>query len=172
MNEQDEYHRLIEPIERQMVGAVWRVVRNEEDFDEAFQEATATIWKRLQRIRRHPNPHALVLRICINAAYDVLRRRVRARKRELLFATVNHGAIEAPSAAHTIEQQNRRDQLLAAIARLPANQARSILMRYMEGLSYPEIAAALGCNEATARTHVSRGCHKLRQLLPNPGELG
>lgn len=155
-----------------MIGAVWRVVRNEEDFDEAFQEATSAIWKRLRRIRRHPNPHALVLRICINAAYDVLRRRVRARKRELLSAARAQGAVEVPSASHAMEQQSRRDQLLAAIARLPANQARSILMRYMEGLSYPEIAAALGCNEATVRTHVSRACHRLRQLLPNPTELG
>ena len=32
-------------------------------------------WKRWQRIRRHLNPRALVLRICINSACDVLRRR-------------------------------------------------------------------------------------------------
>jgi RNA polymerase sigma-70 factor (ECF subfamily) len=172
MSDHDEYQRLIQPIERQMVGAVWRVVRNEDDFDEAFQEATLKIWKHLGKIRRHPNPHALILRICINAAYDVLRRRIRIRRRELLDTMSPEPASPLPNGTDDVEARHKRDQLLAAIAGLPPKQARSVLLRYMEGLSYEEVAAALGCREATARVHVSRACRKLRELLPHPADCG
>ena len=68
-----DYERFIDPIEDQMVRLVWRIVRHRQDFEDALQEALTTIWKRLDRIRRHRNPHALILRICANAGYDILR---------------------------------------------------------------------------------------------------
>jgi len=77
---QREYERLIAPIEDRMMRAVWRVSRNPADTEDAFQEALLTIWKRWDRIRAHPNPHALIVHICINAAYDGLRRKTRQGK--------------------------------------------------------------------------------------------
>lgn len=58
---QPEYQRLLAPIEDQMMRAVWRVVRDPSDTEDAFQEALLRIWKRWDRICTHPNPHALIL---------------------------------------------------------------------------------------------------------------
>ncbi len=77
---QREYERLIAPIEDRMMRAVWRISRDPGDAEDAFQEALLTVWKWWDRIRAHPNPHPLVLHICIHAAYDVLRRKVRQGK--------------------------------------------------------------------------------------------
>jgi len=60
--------------------AVWRITPRCNDTEDAFQEALLTAWKRWDRIQTHPNPHALILHICINAAHDVLRRKVRRGK--------------------------------------------------------------------------------------------
>ncbi|MFY9726215.1 MAG: sigma factor, partial [Bryobacteraceae bacterium] len=65
-----EYERLIAPIEGRMIRAVWRIVRDPDEVEDAFQEALLTVWKRWDRICIHPNPQALVLQICIHAAHD------------------------------------------------------------------------------------------------------
>jgi DNA-directed RNA polymerase specialized sigma24 family protein len=38
-------------------------------------------------------------------------------------------------------------------------------MRSLEDMSYLQIAAALGCSEATARTHVARASDRLQVTL-------
>ena len=77
---QNVYENLIGPIEQQMMRSVWRITRDPDDADDALQEALERIWTRLSRIQRHANPRALILRICVNAAYDVLRRNARIRE--------------------------------------------------------------------------------------------
>jgi DNA-directed RNA polymerase specialized sigma24 family protein len=79
-DDRPEYERLIAPIEDRMIRSVWRIVRDPDDAEDAFQDALLMVWKRWGQVRRHPNPHALVLRICINAAHDMLRRRARRLK--------------------------------------------------------------------------------------------
>lgn len=161
MERDQDYERLVEPIERQMIAAIWKIVRDPADFDDAFQEACIKVWKRLSRIRRHPNPHALILRICVNTAYDALRKRNRRWKAE----ERSRRAQCLPNPEGGPMQRERRERLIDAIGVLPRNQAQSILMRFMEGLSYDAIAQVLGCNESTVRTHVERGCRRLHLVL-------
>lgn len=56
-------------------------------------------------------------------------------------------------------------EIVQAIHRLPRQQAAAMLMRAVQGKRYEEIAAALGCTEATARKHVARARGRLRILL-------
>ena len=42
-----------------------------------MQDALVIALKRWDRISAHPNPQSLVLKICIDAAYDITRRRAR-----------------------------------------------------------------------------------------------
>src|SRR5512141_1924911 len=72
-----EYERLIAPIEARLIRTIWGIVRDPADAEDALQEALAVIWRRWDRLQAHPNPEALVLRICINAAHDALRRKYR-----------------------------------------------------------------------------------------------
>ncbi len=60
------------------------------------------------------------------------------------------------------------EALRAAVAQLPANQADAVRLRIGDDLSYPEVAAALGCSEGAARVRVSRGLRRLAELLEEP----
>jgi RNA polymerase sigma-70 factor, ECF subfamily len=164
---QREYERLIAPIEDRMMRAVWRIGRDPNDAEDAFQEALLTVWKRWDSIVTHPNPHALILHICINAAHDGLRRRVRQGK------WIQEGAIpenipdSSASAVQDMSSAEQHGQVLRAIGLLPKNQARAILMHAVEEVPYREIATALDCRESTVRKHVARARTKLRTLLSN-----
>jgi hypothetical protein len=70
-----------------------------------LQDAVVRVWAHRERVRAHPNPGALVQRIAIHAAIDVLRRETRrrhaeesARARGRRGAAVSGPAMEAEQA--------------------------------------------------------------------------
>lgn len=146
-----------------MMRSIWRVTQNTEDAEEALQEALTVIWRRLGRIQKHANPHALVLRICLNAAYDVLRRRSRQQRREQAASVPRPRPALTPG--DVLEARERESAIFGAIARLSRNQALAVMLRLVDGESYATIARALGCRDSTARKHVARGRARLCELL-------
>jgi RNA polymerase sigma-70 factor (ECF subfamily) len=160
-----EYEQLIAPIEAQMMRVIWRIVRNADDAEDALQDALTVVWKRFDRIQRHPSPQALILRICLDAAVDLLRKRLKQQRREVSHALDGAWSDPGPSPADCARANEQRDRVVQAISRLPRNQARAVLLRIVEEQPYRAIAEALGCREATARAHVRRGRAQLVQLL-------
>ena len=163
MEQYGTYERLITPIEDRMMRSVWAVTQQPEDAEEALQNALAVIWCKLSRIERHPNPQALVLRICINAAYDVVRANARRRAREA-HAEAKQSA-DAESPAESLSRREQRSVVMRAIKQLSRNQAAAVILRLIHGESYEEIGRVLGCKDATVRKHVERGRERLRRLL-------
>jgi RNA polymerase sigma factor (sigma-70 family) len=159
-----QFDRLIEGLETRMIRAIARIVDDSNDAEDVLQNALTTIWRNLPRMQRHPNPTAVVLKVCIDAAYDVLRTRERA-KRLVVPLPVEEVPDSSASPSDRLAEMESRRRLLAAVVELPHNQSLAIHMRYVEELSYTEIAAALGCAESTTRKHVARGLSRLRQLV-------
>jgi RNA polymerase sigma-70 factor (ECF subfamily) len=162
---QSDFERLISPIEDRMMRCVWRIVRDPEDADDAFQEALANIWKKWSTVLRHPNPQALVLRMCIYAAHDNLRRKVNRMKWQNADEMPEDTPDRSASALQSLSQAEESGQVLRAIGALPRNQARAILMHAIEEMPYNEIAAVMDCRESTVRKHVFRARVKLRNVL-------
>ena len=160
-----EYERLIAPIEDRMMRAVWRVLRDPTDAEDAFQEALLKVWNRWDRILAHPNPHALVLQICVYAAHDLLRRRVSQGRWLEAVAVPEDIPDSSASVIQDISGAEQNAQVLGAIGLLSRNQARAILMHVVEEAPYGDIAIALGCREVTVRKHVARARTRLRTLL-------
>jgi RNA polymerase sigma factor (sigma-70 family) len=182
------YDRFIRPNEGQMTRVVWRIVRNPEDAEDTLQDALSTIWKKRRLVCMHPNPRALILKICIDAAYDTLRKHRRRRKHEEP-ATLHQysreedkpGLTHSPAASQTsaldkLVQKETEREILEAIGRLPRNQAVAVLMRIVKEQPYEVIAQAMGCSESTVRIHVARGRARLNKWLAHlnpypPGEV-
>jgi RNA polymerase sigma factor (sigma-70 family) len=162
MNDQSQaYEEIIGPIEDRMLRSIWRITRDAHDAEDAMQNALVTLWKRWNRVRRHASPQALVLKMCVDAALDVARRRVRDRRN----IESNHPAYGLRLPLEELANAELRREVLAAIARLSRRQAVTVMLRAFEELPYNQIAAALGCTEATARKHFERACAQLRLAL-------
>lgn len=134
-SDSSDYDSLVRPIEDQMIRSVWRIVRDPDDAEDAFQEATAKIWKRLRRIRRHPNPQALILKICTDSAYDVLRRRLRQalnKEQESVIAALPD---PEPSAVQHLISHETQAEIFKAIGQLSPKQGTAVLMRFVHGLT-------------------------------------
>ncbi len=166
MNEMQQfYDRVVRPIEDRMIRSIWRIVRNPQDAEDAMQEALLTISRRWDRIRRHAAPQPLILKICIDAAYDVTRRRTRRRRILELAETDREPCDPSRSVEDQMATAEQHTEILAAIHRLSRQQAVATLMRLVQGQSYEQLAAVLGCTEVTARKHVARGRQRLQVWL-------
>ena len=159
------YEQLIAPIETQMMRSIWRIVRHPEAAEDTMQDALTIIWRKLDRIQKHPNPQAFILKICVNAAYDTLRKSRRIRKREESVEIQEFPSDSGSNGLTRLEQKNVEKEISEAIRRLPRKQALAVLMRVLQEQSYDSIAQVLECSEVTVRIHVSKGRAKLSRWL-------
>ena len=159
------YDELIAPLEATMMRSIWQVVRNVDLAQDCLQGALAVVWRKRFEIRLHPNPPALILKICLNAACDSLRRRVRMRRQTDLSQLDNAPAPPDHDADRDLEEREIEEQVQQAIRRLPRKRALAMMMRLIHEESFEAIAHALDCSEITVRIHIFRGRAQLRKWL-------
>lgn len=103
---------------------------------------------------------AWVFSIAANAGRDALRRRG-TRREDTLDAELGDAggaaaAMSDPPLARAIEK---------ALRQLPEDQREAVLLHKMHGLSFPEVASALGTTVGAAKVRAHRGYERLRLLL-------
>ncbi len=166
------YDELIAPMEAAMMRSIWRVVRSADLAEDCLQDALAVIWKKRFQIRAHPNPQALILKICLNAASDSLRKLGRMRRHTDLAQLDNTPAPAEHGADRGLEAREIQEQVQLAIRRLPRKRALAVMMRLIQEEPFEAIAQALDCSEVTVRIHISRGRAQLRKWLSPLWENG
>lgn len=103
---------------------------------------------------------AWIFSIAANAGRDALRRRGTRREDSLGAEAGDVGgeqeAMSDPPMARAIEE---------ALQQLPEDQRQAVLLHKMHGLSFPEVALALGTTVGTAKVRAHRGSRRLKLLL-------
>ena len=72
-------------------------------------------------------------------------------------------AADAPT--QVAERHAERERWAARLAEIPPVYRAAVVLRHVDGLSYPEAAAALGRPEGTVKAQVHRGIALLRTIL-------
>ena len=96
-----------------------------------------------------------------HTALNVLRSGRRRASRE---EAVGSGDALAPDVAETVVAREEHRRVRAALARLPRTQAVALVLRH-SGLSYADVAAALGLSPGSVGTTVRRAESALRKEL-------
>ena len=164
-NREFDYSTLVRPLEPRMMRSIWRIVRQRESAEDALQDALAVIWKKRDAVACHPNPQALILKISIAAAYDVVRRNRRRLRHEISGLPVEPADDSAAPVGKASEDRRLRAAIISAIGRLPKRQATAVLLHIIEEQSYEEIAGVMDCSETTVRVHVMRARAALARRL-------
>ena len=74
-------------------------------------------------------------------------------------------AAERASPETVAQRRDERDAWADRLLRLPPAYRAAVVLRHVDGLSYPETAAALGRPEGTVKAQVHRGIALLRTML-------
>lgn len=125
------------------------------DVDDLAQEVFLQAWRQLRALRDPLAFGGWLRQIALHQSADHLRR---GHYTEPLDAI----AAEAPPAG-----ANDRDSwfLLAEVRRLPDAYRETLLMRFVEGLTGPEIAELTGLTPGSVRVNLHRGVELLRARL-------
>jgi len=70
-----------------------------------------------------------------------------------------------PSALEELVRSEAQERVQKTVAMLPAEQRIVVVLRYTEGLSYTEIAKAVGCSEGTVASRLNRAHRFLERRL-------
>jgi RNA polymerase sigma-70 factor (ECF subfamily) len=132
--------------------------------EELFQEVFLAVWLK-RRQYEFPRPfkpwlYAIAANKC----------RAVARGRRLAAVALEDAAPWAPASAVPSPEESAvatetAALVAAAVTLLPAQQRAVVVLRVWEGLSYAEIAEAVGRTEATVRSHMHHGLAALRKYL-------
>lgn len=102
-------------------------------------------------------------------------RRLHHEQRAAAALAAERPAAPADAAASFSPNDARADllpMLDEAIARLPANERRGVLLAFFQRLTYREAGAAMGVSEDAARKRVARAVDRLRQFFADRGVTG
>jgi RNA polymerase sigma-70 factor (ECF subfamily) len=102
--------------------------------------------------------------VCRNRALDILRKESRMKPLDDDYQKRALSNLAAPDSA--VDFNERIDQVMVYMERLPENQRSVILMKFRDGMSYKEISEATGLSGGNVGFLIHTGINRLRQLLP------
>ena len=159
-----------------------RVLGDRGAAEEAAQDAFVRAYKalggydaeRIRDLRLRPWLATIVLNLCRTR----LTRRA-ARGAAPLSFDLDGAPLPEPVAtdagtipAAVLERRAEREHWAALLAGLPPSYRAAVVLRHVDGLSYPELASALGRPEGTVKAQVHRGLAMLRTAIESDDPRG
>jgi RNA polymerase sigma-70 factor, ECF subfamily len=147
------------------------LTRNHAEAEDLVQEAYVRAMPAMKRLRPESNVKGWLFKILRNAWLNQLRKRRTGP--EIAWTDMEDGSVRdiaepSKDSYHALVSKIEREQVQAAIQKLPPNFREIILLREFEELSYDEIAGLLDCPIGTVMSRLARARSKLRKLLTCP----
>jgi len=142
------------------------------------QQVFLKLFTTIDGFRQEASFSTWLYRLVVNACLDELRRRKRFLSFDILAAggdqpveLIEQGLSVMRKAAGRSEKGGdyagiqEAEMIKAAVLKLRPKLRIAILLKYFEGMSYEEMAQALGCSTGTVASRLNRGHRELARLL-------
>ncbi len=173
----EAFSQLVQLYQTKVVNIAYGMLSDREDAYDAAQEAFLKIYRSLDTFRGNSSVSTWIYRITANVCTDMLRK----RQRSVQIIPIDEEPDEdkprmelrdeSPTPEEHAELSERQAALRQALSELGYEYRQIITLYDMEGLSYEEIAAALGCPTGTVKSRLSRARAALKKNLLKNREL-
>ena len=136
-----------------------RMSGNSEDALDLAQETFVRVFEKIHTFDGASGLTTWVYRIAVNEALQFRRREKRTTR------ILGHLAWNRREISHGAPGEDARRDLLEALALLPEAERALLVLRYVEGLAYNEMAVVLGKPPGTIASGLNRARQMLRQVL-------
>lgn len=161
--EREAFRALFELYRDKVYSIALRYTNDESSAMDIAQDTFLKLFSSIRDFRGQARLESWLYRLVVNSCLDHKRR----RRRLLPFVgqCLEELRFTGESALHKLLQQELSEQVRSAVAGLPSDQRIVIVLRYTEGLSYEEIAEALGCSKGTVASRLNRAHSILERRL-------
>jgi RNA polymerase sigma-70 factor (ECF subfamily) len=173
------FDALVLKYQHKVVKLVMRYVRNPAEAEDVAQEAFIKAYRALPQFRGDSAFYTWLYRIAINTAKNAVVSRDRSPIEYDLDAQNSDDSYDMQSRLKDSETPEGlvltdeiRGTVNAAIDALPEDLRTAIVLRELEGLSYEEIAASMGCPVGTVRSRIFRAREAIDRRLREVFEGG
>lgn len=152
-----------------LFGLLMRILNNREEAEDVLQEVFLQVWRKAEDFdENRGRPFTWLVTLARSRGIDRLRT---LAARERVAEAGAREAVEVISDAATDAFKSEQRGLVSkALAQLPDEQKRPLMLAYFDGLTQSEIATRLGAPLGTVKTRMRTGLMNLREQLAGKGE--
>jgi RNA polymerase sigma-70 factor (ECF subfamily) len=161
----DKYHKKVYRI-------AYGVVRHREEALDIVQEVFIKLFRSIKNFKGRSHFYTYLYRMVMNTAID----HVRKTGKEFISSLDEEGSFEPSDQVERgperiLLQKELEERVKVAMDKLPAEQKAALIFRDVEGLSYQEMAEAMGCSIGTVMSRLHYGRKRIQELLKDYVEL-
>ncbi|GLY16758.1 RNA polymerase subunit sigma-24 [Kineosporia sp. NBRC 101677] len=155
-SDEDGFQVFVQQYWRSLNRTAFLLTGDRDRAEDLVQSALEKVHRHWPKVSRMDAPLEYVRRAMVTTAISWRRRRS--------FGEIPSLSVD-PGHHDPYERIDQRQQLIAALRRLPVKMRAALVLRYFEDLSEAEVAAAMGCSVGTVKSQVSRGLERLRSTM-------
>ena len=158
----DAFGRLYDMYVDRVYRHVYYRVGSTQDAEDLTQQVFLRAWQAIGKYKKTSSPFlAWLMRISHNLVIDFYRSK---KDKAYLDSEIAANDLDS-SPERAAEAEFDQQQLRRVILQLPGAQQKVILMSFIEGFTYDEIASSLGKSEGAIRVILHRALKKMRHML-------
>ncbi|HEX6715635.1 MAG TPA: sigma-70 family RNA polymerase sigma factor [Pyrinomonadaceae bacterium] len=152
-----------------LFGLLMRILSNREEAEDVLQEVFLQVWRKAKDFdENRGRPFTWLVTLARSRGIDRLR--TLASRDRVTEARAREVSDEISDAATDAFKSEQRGLVTKALAQLPDEQKRPLMLAYFDGLTQSEIATRLGAPLGTVKTRMRTGLMNLREMLAGKGE--
>jgi RNA polymerase sigma-70 factor (ECF subfamily) len=161
----DKYHKKVYRI-------AYGVVRQREEALDIVQEVFIKLFRSIKNFKGKSHFYTYLYRMVMNTAID----HARKTGKQFISSLDEEGSFEPSDELEKgperiLLQKELEEKVKWAMEKLPAEQRAALIFRDVEGLSYQEMAEAMGCSIGTVMSRLHYGRKRIQELLKDYVEL-
>ncbi|HVX29221.1 MAG TPA: sigma-70 family RNA polymerase sigma factor [Nitrolancea sp.] len=155
-------------------GVLLRITGSPEEAEDLAQDVFLRLHERFDSLDLEDNVGGWLYRVASNTGFNAIRARQRRHRRLLRWMRLElPPRPTSPSAAEEVDRHSDAEMVREALFHLSERDRTVLILRY-SGVSYAEIASAVGVKPSSVGTLLVRAEHALRgrfeALFPSPHE--
>jgi RNA polymerase sigma-70 factor (ECF subfamily) len=161
----DKYHKRVYRI-------AYGVVRQREEALDIVQEVFIRLFRSIKNFKGRSHFYTYLYRMAMNTSVD----HARKAGKHFISSLDEEGSFEPSDSVEkgperVLLQKELEGRVKSAMDKLPAEQKAALIFRDVEGLSYQEMAEAMGCSIGTVMSRLHYGRKRIQELLKDYVDL-
>ncbi len=152
----EKFERIYNEYKDALFSYAYKVLRNRDDALDIVQEVFVRLWRNIEGLDES-KVRFWLFRVCHNLIVDSFRKR--------------KSSTDIDSISESYGKDFKETNLIVEklLEKLPLNYREVVVLKYLYGYTYKEIACILGTNENTVKTWIRRAKLSMLKLMKSSG---